>query len=96
MIGLADCLEGNATGQADEDILDKYDEVRRSIYRDYIDPVSTTNYLRISALGTDDAIEKDPFIAMCASAKSDLKVKEQMEKVSPCLCSGFSDHADSP
>ena len=87
VMGLAECLEGIVTGQADEDILDKYDEVRRSIFHTYIDPVSTANFLRVSALGTDEAIEKDPFIAMCVAAKSDPKVKEQMEKVWSRLCS---------
>ena len=79
--GLAECLEGIASGLADHAILDKYDEVRRSIFRDIIDPLSTANFLRISTLGTDDAIEKDPFVAMCLAAKEDPKVKENMNKV---------------
>ena len=95
VMGLADCLEGYATGQADENILDKYDEVRRAVFHDYIDPSSTANYLRISALGTEDAIGKDPFIAMCVAAKRDPKVKEQMEKVLCLVCvEGSSDNAN--
>lgn len=79
--GLAECLEGIATTQADDSILDKYDEVRRSIFHTVIDPISTANFLRVSSLATDAAIEKDPFISMCAAAKNDRKVKEKMEKV---------------
>lgn len=59
--GLAECLEGIATGQADDGILDKYDEVRRSIFLTVIDPISTANFLRISNLDSDAAITKDPF-----------------------------------
>lgn len=95
VIGLAECLEGYATGQADEDILDKYDEMRRSIFHGYIDPISTANYLRVSALGTEDATVQDPFIALCVAAKRDPKLKEQlkeqMEKVLPCRCLNSSD-----
>lgn len=79
--GLSECLEGIATGQADESILDKYDEVRRSIFHTVIDPISTGNFLRISTLDTDTAIEKDPFISMCAAAKNDPKIKEKMGRV---------------
>lgn len=89
MTGLADCLEGIATGQADDSILDKYDEVRRSIFRTVIDPISTANFLRISNLDTDAKIDKDPFISMCAAAKDDPEVKEKMQKVRIPFYSGF-------
>lgn len=79
--GLAECLEGIATGQADDSILDKYDEVRRSIYHTVIDPISSGNLLRVSNLDSDEAIEKDPFISMCVAAKTDPKMKEKLQKV---------------
>ena len=79
--GLTECFEGIATGQADDSILDKYDEVRRSIFKTVIDPISTANFIRVSTLGTDAAIDKDPFVAMCRAAKTDPKVKEKIEKV---------------
>lgn len=79
--GLAECLEGITTGRADDSILDKYDEVRRSIFHTVIDPISTANFLRVSTLDTDAAIAKDPFISMCTAAKNDARVKEKMEKV---------------
>ena len=55
--GLAGYLEGIATGQTDDGIfLNKYDEVRRSIFHTIIDPISTGNFLRVSTLNTDAAI----------------------------------------
>lgn len=39
--GLYDCLYGIYTGQADDAILDKYDEIRREKYWSVIDPIST-------------------------------------------------------
>ncbi|MCJ1416208.1 hypothetical protein MMC32_002543 [Xylographa parallela] len=90
--GLADCLEGIATGKADESILDKYDEVRRSIFHTVVDPISTANFLRVSALVTDAAIEKDPFMKMCAAAKHDPKVKEKMEKSVYAICHDFTQY----
>ena len=93
--GLAVCLEGIASGQADESILEKYDEVRRSIFQTVVDPISTANFLRISALDTDQAIEKDPFISMCAAAKSDPKIKEKIEKVGYSQYSCSSCHVNS-
>ena len=40
--GVADCLIGINKGVAHESILDKYDEVRRKIYWDVSDPVSSS------------------------------------------------------
>jgi 2-polyprenyl-6-methoxyphenol hydroxylase-like FAD-dependent oxidoreductase len=79
--GLVECLEGIATGRADHSILDKYDEVRRSIYHKVIDPISTGNYHRVSTVDPDTALEDDPFLSMCAAAKNDSKLKEKIEKV---------------
>lgn len=79
--GLAECLAGIATGQADHSILDKYDEVRRSIYNSIIDPISTKNFYRVAKLDPDAAIKNDPVLAMCEAAKNDRKIKEELEKV---------------
>ena len=79
--GLAECLEGIATGQADDGIFDKYDEIRRSIYHNVIDPISTANFLRVSTLGPNVAVEDDQFFSMCAAAKTDPEIKEKMGKV---------------
>lgn len=87
MVGLAECFDGIVTGQADESIFDKYDEVRRSIYHNVIDPISTANFLRVSTLGPDVKVEDDQFFKMCAAAKTDPEIKEKMGKV--CRCHRF-------
>ncbi|KKY35456.1 putative fad binding domain-containing protein [Diaporthe ampelina] len=45
--GLADCLIGIHRGLATEDILDKYDDVRRGIFQDVVDGITTMNLERI-------------------------------------------------
>ena len=80
-LGLADCLVGIATGQADQSILTKYDEVRRYIYHSFVDPVSTSNFMRVSTSDPDTVLETDPILGMCAAAKNDPKVKEDLDNV---------------
>lgn len=61
---------GIHTGQADESILDVYDEVRRRIWRDIIDPVSSENMTRLFKYsGPDEAMEKDAFFKMMRERK---------------------------
>ncbi|KAG8165507.1 hypothetical protein KVR01_004059 [Diaporthe batatas] len=45
--GLADCLVGIHRGLTDEGILDKYDSVRRGIFQDVVDGITTANLKRI-------------------------------------------------
>ncbi len=62
---LCDSLVGIHTGQADDSILDKYDEVRRRIWHDIINPISSDNMTRLFKYsGPDEAMEKDPFFKM--------------------------------
>ncbi|KAK3302923.1 uncharacterized protein B0T15DRAFT_402797 [Chaetomium strumarium] len=62
---LYESLVGIHTGQADDSILDKYDEVRRKIWHDIINPVSSENMSRLFKYsGPDEAMEKDPFFKM--------------------------------
>jgi 2-polyprenyl-6-methoxyphenol hydroxylase-like FAD-dependent oxidoreductase len=79
--GLFDCLNGIATGQADSSILDIYDQVRRHIYHTVIDPISSDNFRRVSMTDPESAAEKDEFLALCAEALKDPKVKKDMEEV---------------
>jgi 2-polyprenyl-6-methoxyphenol hydroxylase-like FAD-dependent oxidoreductase len=79
--GLAECLGGIAAGQADHSILDKYDEVRRAIYHSVIDPISTGNFLRVSTLDPNTALEKDHILALYALANKDQKLKEKLHQV---------------
>lgn len=62
---LYDCLVGIHMGKADDGILDKYDEVRRGIWHEVINPTSSENMRRLFAYGDpDDALEKEPFFRM--------------------------------
>lgn len=73
--GLYDCLYGVYTGQADDSILDKYDEVRRQKYRDVIDPISSGNLRR---LWDPEAIEHDEFIQMTRRMETDKDFAREM------------------
>ena len=78
---LADCLLGIYSGKAGMDILDKYDEVRTGIYRDIIDPLSTTNMNRMSQ-DANTIFETDEFLQTAALAGNDRKLAADMFMVS--------------
>lgn len=62
---LYESLVGIHTGQADDSILNVYDEVRRRIWHEVIDPISTENMRRLFRYASpDEAMEKDPFFTM--------------------------------
>ena len=86
--GLAECLEGIAQGKADDSILDKYDEVRRNIYHTIINPVSSSNYMRVCTVDPESIAEKDDTLKMFAKANEDPAVKKQVDEVrsSPRCC----------
>lgn len=77
MGSLADCLLGIYSGQADMDILDQYDQVRRNIYRDIIDPLSTTNMMRMSQ-DAETILERDGFLQSAAQAAQDPQMAAEM------------------
>lgn len=79
--GLAECLEGIQQGLADDTILDKYDEVRRDIYNNVINPVSSSNFLRVSSQDPDKALETDETLKMFERANHDPEVKKQVDAV---------------
>ena len=78
---LRDCLVGIHTERADADaILDRYDEVRRRIWHDIIDPQSQENMRRLFKYAdADEAMEKDAFY----------KMLKQMEDAPPAPNVGF-------
>lgn len=76
--GLYDCLYGIYSGQADDSILDKYDEIRREKYLNVIDPISSGNLRR---LWDPMAIEDDEFIKMVRRAKTDSAFAAEMRQV---------------
>ncbi|GAB1317055.1 hypothetical protein MFIFM68171_07265 [Madurella fahalii] len=62
---LYESLVGIHTGQADDSILDVYDEVRRRIWHEVIDPISTENMRRLFQYANpDEAMERDPLFKM--------------------------------
>lgn len=79
---LYDSLVGIHTGQADESILDKYDEIRRKIWRDIINPVSSNNMRRLIDLDADTAVETDPFLQLLRRMETDKNLQLEMSKVS--------------
>lgn len=66
---LYDCLIGIHMDELDEDILDKYSEIRIKIWREMIDPMSRSNFHR---LWDEKAIpEREAFFKMCEKAAED-------------------------
>ena len=76
--GLYDCLYGIYSGQADDSILDKYDEIRRQKYLDVIDPISSGNLRR---LWDPSSIADDDFIKMIKRAETDKDFASEMQQV---------------
>lgn len=93
--GLFDCLYGIHSGQADDSILDKYDELRREKYWNVIDPVSSGNLQRLWHPALED-IEKDEFFQAIKKAETDRGFAREMAEVSSrsvcelrCLADSF-------
>ena len=66
---LYDCFVGIHEDQLDEDILDKYSEIRIKIWRDMIDPMSRANFHRLWDPACEE--EKQNFFKMCEKANDD-------------------------
>jgi len=79
---LVEALVGMHTGQADDSILDKYDEVRRKIYHEVTDPISTDNIKRLYDQDPAKAMETDTFLQMAKRAETDKEFAHQMQQVS--------------
>lgn len=76
---LFDCLNGIHQGLADENILSRYDEVRRNMYRSIIDPISSENIRRLWQ-DPAKAREEDKFLEMCRKAETDPELSRQMQE----------------
>lgn len=81
---LADCLIGIATGVAKESILDKYCEIRREMWHKFINPISSSNIIRMHPENLDHVL-KDPFFVMLEEAKKDPEKMKQLVTVRPRL-----------
>jgi FAD binding domain len=77
---LADCLIGIHKGLADESILDKYDEIRREMWHNVINPVSSENLQRMHPPNLDHVME-DPFFQQVVKAEKDPQVMATMVNV---------------
>lgn len=83
---LAECLEGIEKGVAGNDILKKYCEVRRQKWRDVIDPISSGNFIRVSATDPEKAREVDPFLEMVKKMETDRELRKTFDDVSHLAC----------
>lgn len=69
--GLADCLIGLHQGKADADILDKYAQVRRDKFLQYVDARSIKNMNRIMNTNPDTVLETDKFLGILTDLEGD-------------------------
>ncbi|KAE8454623.1 hypothetical protein EG329_000246 [Mollisiaceae sp. DMI_Dod_QoI] len=90
--GLAECLEGMQKGVAGEEILDRYDGVRRGMWEEVINPVSSSNFLRVSATDPETATEKDEFLKMVEVAGRDQKVRDELDQAMYAICHDFKQY----
>ena len=93
--GLSQCLIGIAEGKANDDILDRYDEVRRKIWHDIINPVSSSNFTRVSS-DPDVIGDTDELIQMARRAWEDDQVLEQQYAFAYSICHDFSQYFNDP
>jgi 2-polyprenyl-6-methoxyphenol hydroxylase-like FAD-dependent oxidoreductase len=77
---LFDCLYGIYAKQADDAILEKYSEIRIQKYKEIIDPVSSSNIIRLWD-DSEAAIANEPFFQMVKRAEHDKEFARDMSKV---------------
>lgn len=84
---LFDCLRGLYKNKADESILDLYSDIRRKVWTEVIDPISTGNMRRLSKQDPDRAAAavEDPFLQACAKAQADPKMALNLNRVCTSL-----------
>ncbi|KAJ5367638.1 hypothetical protein N7541_001579 [Penicillium brevicompactum] len=79
---LFDAFIGIHEGLADEEILDRYSEERRRIWKEVIDPMSRENFRRMWDQDADTARETDEFFRLCAQSEKDDNLAQQLALVS--------------
>ncbi len=70
---LYEALFGIHAGLADDSILDKYDEIRRKIWHEIINPISSANLRRLVDLDADTAVEQDPLFRILKQLEEDAR-----------------------
>jgi 2-polyprenyl-6-methoxyphenol hydroxylase-like FAD-dependent oxidoreductase len=89
---LAECLVGMENGWADDSILTKYDEIRRQKYQEVINPISSDNFLRVSATDPSEALVKDQFLMMVEKARTDKSTREELDQGVFAVCHDFTQY----
>lgn len=79
---LFDALMGIHYRLADDRILETYNEVRKQIWKEIIDPVSRENFERLLAPDASVAGDNDPFFQDCVKAETDDKLAAKLATVS--------------
>jgi 2-polyprenyl-6-methoxyphenol hydroxylase-like FAD-dependent oxidoreductase len=79
---LADFLKGIKRGVASNEILEKYSEIRRQKWRDAIDPISSSNFIRVSATDPERAREVDPFLKTVKTMETNGSLRKEFDDVS--------------
>ncbi|KXH60523.1 FAD binding domain-containing protein [Colletotrichum salicis] len=90
--GLVDCLVGIQKGKADDSILDIYSQVRREKYLQFIDPVSSSNLVRMYDSDPRSLAERDEFVkAMNAAGNDPVKTKALVDGIN-AIAYDFTKH----
>ncbi|KAH7082636.1 hypothetical protein BKA63DRAFT_583651 [Paraphoma chrysanthemicola] len=90
--GLHDCLRGIYDNKADETILDKYNEVRRKAYTEFVDVNSSAWFRRMFELDPDRALEDDQFLQLLNKAETDPDLKRQLQRGMRALGHDFTQY----
>ena len=90
---LSQCLIGIDQGQTSDAILDKYDEVRRNIWHEIINPVSSGNFVRVSS-DPEVVGDSDEVLVTSRKAWEDDEVLKQQHAFAYLLCHDFKQYFD--
>ncbi|KOS36420.1 hypothetical protein ACN38_g12839 [Penicillium nordicum] len=96
--GLSDCLFGIWTNQANPDILDVYDQVRRRKYSDMVDPMSSQNLRRLFERDPETVLEpgQDELMTLFKKAENDVDFAKEMALSINDLKYDFTQHYMKP
>ncbi|EXJ53378.1 uncharacterized protein A1O5_13367 [Cladophialophora psammophila CBS 110553] len=92
---LYDCLIGIYEQRADESILDRYDEVRRAMYNNVINPISSANMRRLFSLDPDTATDNDEFLMACKRAQADENFSREFQRGVNAIVHDFTQYYKS-
>lgn len=90
--GLSDCLIGLYQNKADDSILDKYSEVRIEKYKTLVNPISSSNIVRLFGQDPETALENDEFLKMCLKAEQDPEFSKAMQSGINALMHDFTQY----